>query len=130
MREAELTHCRLAMLAALGFVFPEIAKLPGEIYGSVSPIALEAQQQVPLSVWAQIGLTVAVSEGLRSQKIWQEDHVPGKLGFDPLNLAKNKTPEQMRVMELKEVRNGRLAMIGISGMIAQQLVNGKGILDF
>lgn len=32
-------------------------------------------------------------------------------------------------MQAKEISNGRLAMIGTAGMLFQELVNGKGILE-
>ncbi len=34
---------------------------------------------------------------------------------DPLNFGKGKSAEQMKDLELKEIKNGRLAMIAIMG---------------
>ncbi|CAN0114130.1 unnamed protein product, partial [Ectocarpus fasciculatus] len=57
----------------------------------------------------------------------KEDYIPGDLGFDPLNL-KPDDEEALDVMKTKELNNGRLAMIGIAGMLAQELVNPADIL--
>ena len=32
-------------------------------------------------------------------------------------------------MQTKELQNGRLAMLGAAGMLVQELVNGKGIME-
>ena len=55
-----------------------------------------------------------------------DDYYPGDVGFDPLNL-KPEDPEEFAELHTKELQNGRLAMIGASGMILQELVNGKEI---
>ena len=34
---------------------------------------------------------------------------------DPLNFSKGKSAEQMKDLELKEIKNGRLAMVAIMG---------------
>ena len=52
--------------------------------------------------------------------------LPGDLGFDPLGL-KPKTEKDLKSMQTKEINNGRLAMIGIAGMVAQELVSGMKI---
>lgn len=49
----------------------------------------------------------------------------GDLGFDPLGL-KPADPDALKELQTKELNNGRLAMIGIAGMVAQELVtSGK-----
>jgi light-harvesting complex I chlorophyll a/b binding protein 1 len=58
----------------------------------------------------------------------REDYTPGDLGFDPLNL-KPADSESFRDMRTKELNNGRLAMIGTVGMLAQELVDHRGILE-
>ena len=56
----------------------------------------------------------------------KEDYIPGDLGYDPSHV-KPKNPYQLRSMENKELNNGRLAMIGIAGMLVQELVNPVNI---
>ena len=57
----------------------------------------------------------------------KEDYSPGDLGFDPLNI-KPKTEADFETMQTKELNNGRLAMIGIAGMLVQELINPANIL--
>lgn len=57
----------------------------------------------------------------------KEDYSPGDLGFDPLNI-KPKTEADFETMQTKELNNGRLAMIGIAGMLVQELINPADIL--
>eukprot|EP00970_Alexandrium_tamarense_P010408 scaffold2107_cov192-Alexandrium_tamarense.AAC.35 len=51
---------------------------------------------------------------------------PGDVGFDPLGL-KPKDADEFATMATKELQNGRLAMLGAAGMIAQELTNGEEI---
>ena len=52
--------------------------------------------------------------------------LPGDLGFDPLGL-KPTNDKDLKNIATKELNNGRLAMIGIAGMVAQELVSGMKI---
>jgi hypothetical protein len=45
------------------------------------------------------------------------------LGWKPKDAAAFAT------MQTKELNNGRLAMLAVAGIIAQELVNGKGVLE-
>merc|ERR1712190_663032 len=58
----------------------------------------------------------------------RSDHTPGDLGFDPPNL-KPTDPEELKVMQTKELNNGRLAMIAAAGMIAQELATGSKLFE-
>ena len=51
------------------------------------------------------------------------DYRNGDLGWDPLGL-KPTDPAAYKDMCTKEINNGRLAMIGIIGMLGQELANG------
>lgn len=68
----------------------------------------------------------ASPEGEFSFQQLKEDHYPGDVGFDPLGL-KPKDAGAFAEMQTKELQNGRLAMLGAAGIIAQELTNGKEI---
>jgi hypothetical protein len=138
-REVELKHARVAMLAALGFVV-------GEQYhplfgGGIDTPAYKAFQETPLETfWPLVVAAIAIpeinsvftfvdpaeSKSLAKGEQWliRDDHEPGDFGFDPLGL-KPEDPDELKEMQTKELNNGRLAMISIAGMVAQELVSGE-----
>jgi len=97
-------------------------------------------QQVPGLFWGIIGAAIFAAESQRVQFAWQNpfeadklflqkaDFTPGDYNFDPLGLSAGKDNEWLLDMKLKEVNNGRVAMIAISGMVAQELVNGLNLI--
>jgi len=121
------------MLAALGFPIAEsFHPLFG---GQVDVPSYIAFQETPLQAfWPAVVLFIAVPEVFSvftfqspfGGEPWaiRTDHLPGDIGFDPLNL-KPGSAAALKEMETKELNNGRLAMIGIAGMVAQELASGQ-----
>ena len=134
-REAELKHGRVAMLAALGFpfaeefhpIFPE-DKMPSDFSFQLSPLQTY-WPLVLLGVGALELFSIASFKKVKDGK-WElmDDHESGDLGWDPLSL-KPSDPDRLLTMQNKELNNGRLAMIGIAGMVAQELVTRMPVLE-
>jgi hypothetical protein len=153
-REAELQHGRVAMLAAIGMLVTEepiefhpLFEAANKDIGPAIRHLDEVRAVEPL-FFEILGLIIGGLELNRalvgfkapdsgtlgrassdSGTMFQDlndDYYPGDVGFDPLNL-KPEDPEEFAELHTKELQNGRLAMIGASGMILQELVNGKEI---
>jgi hypothetical protein len=142
-REAELTHGRVSMLAVIGFLVGE--KVEGSSFlfdASIKGPAITHLSQVPPLFWALLTIAIGASEQTRATIGWvdpkdapvskpgllRDDYVPGDIGFDPLGL-KPSDPTELAILQTKELQNGRLAMLAAAGFMAQELVDGKGILE-
>ena len=133
-REAELAHGRVGMLAAAGFVVQE--KFHPLFTGDGGP-AIDQFAKLPVIMWPLITIFIGGCESLRISKGWsnpnEPDHVfqkllpeyvPGHIGFDPLGL-KPTDPEEFRIMQTKELQNGRLGMLAAAGFLAQEAVTDQ-----
>jgi light-harvesting complex I chlorophyll a/b binding protein 4 len=131
LREAEIKHGRSSMLATLGFVAQQYVNLPGYTHVDDSNMAPEA---VGVSAMLQIVMWMGVLEfwtnkgNVTMETMFQnEDRVPGDLGFDPMGFAVGKSQEEKDAMALKELKNGRLAMLAIGGMIHHNWITGDAL---
>jgi hypothetical protein len=134
-REVELKHGRVAMLASLGFLVGEnFHPLFG---GDIDVPSYLAFQQTPLQTfWPAVVAALAIPEVFSvfdfnsplGGQPWsvRSDREAGDMGFDPLGL-KPADPKELKELQTKELNNGRLAMIGAAGMIAQEFVSGAKI---
>uniref|UniRef100_A0A7R9U4F0 Uncharacterized protein n=1 Tax=Pinguiococcus pyrenoidosus TaxID=172671 RepID=A0A7R9U4F0_9STRA len=125
LRDAELKHCRLAMLAAAGWPLSELnhnglsesLNLPNVLAaGGRAPSVLNGGLgNINLAYWAAILGAAAAIELVGMKKAG-----PGDYGFDPLGLA-DKIGEDW--VATAEVKNGRLAMIAITAFAFQEFVS-------
>jgi hypothetical protein len=130
-RAAELKHGRIAMLAALGtFINAAGISLPDAPFqGTTKSFAALAQvaEQRPGAL-IQIVLAIAAVEALSVNL--PEGQFPGDLGFDPANqIPVYEGKGTFDDLRLKELKNGRLAMIGIAGMWVQEALTGQGVFE-
>ena len=142
-REAEVTHGRVAMLAAVGFLVGE--KVEGSTFlfdSQITGSAVDQFPQVPIGYSLIMLGIIGFAEFFRAKTGWEDpadtrydqpgqlkaDYYPGDIGFDPLGL-KPEDQEEYDIMQTKELQNGRLAMLGAAGMLAQEAVDHQGILE-
>ena len=125
-RGAEIKHGRIAMLATVGFVVQEYVHIPGEAYQNPHP--LQAPWTVPMAANLQILLLAGAIELATADKTYGD--TPWDLGFDPLCFQEGKTQAQLDDLALKELTNGRLAMMAFVGMTIQTLIFDKPLLQF
>merc|ERR1719327_1716536 len=133
-RCVEIKHGRVCMVAFLGMtVGPNDLFAPSHALLSPSlglhfddiPGGIAAINAVPAAGWAQIIALVGAHELTINKQDYTK--VPGEnpafLGFKP------DDPAVFKEKQLKELKNGRLAMIAVLGELMAQKVSGQGTYE-
>merc|ERR1712071_80558 len=124
MREAEIKHGRLAMLAVVGWPIAELFDksiaaalcLPSALTSTgESPSLLNGGlDKIDPEYWIIVlsiaGLAELESNSAQAEK--ENKYVPGDCNFDPLQLFPEKKNEQFE-MQTKEIKHGRVAMMAL-----------------
>jgi hypothetical protein len=140
MREAEIKHSRLAMLAVVGWPIAELFDKP--IADSIglptlltksgeSPSLLNGGlDRIEIAYWVAVVALAGIVEleNATQKEEKPKDYVPGDCGFDPLGfLPKDK--EGQKEMMTKEIKHGRISMMAILGFAIQEAIYGIPVVQ-
>ncbi|CAJ1385904.1 unnamed protein product [Effrenium voratum] len=122
--QVEIKHGRVAMIAVVGYIMPEIFRFPGcESFQH----GLAALESIPLEGWVQLVALVGAHEVLvkpRAGGLGSSDFGLGTElidGIDEAELERKQTSER---------NNGRLAMVAIMGLMVQDGMFGEPPLSY
>merc|ERR1712176_1644174 len=139
MREAEIKHSRLAMLAVVGWPLAELwdkpladaAGLPSLLTttGSSPSLLNGGLDKVSVAYWVAVVALAGIIEieNMKMKDDKGKDYVPGDCNFDPLNFFPKDKKGQMEMMT-KEIKHGRIAMMAVLGFAVQEFIYGKPVV--
>lgn len=138
MREAEIKHARIAMLAAAGWPVSELwdksladaLNLPALLddAGRAPALLNGGLGKVPLAYWGFVLLVGSAIDVYGLTKVNEKDYVPGNLNIDPLQVA-SKDDAISNWMKLAEIKNGRLAMLAITAYAVLEFAQHKPVVE-
>jgi Chlorophyll A-B binding protein len=128
------------MLAVVGWPIAELLDRPiAESLGlpalltksGESPSVLNGGlEKIDLAYWAAIFSLAGIIE-IENMKMKEEkgkNYIPGDCNFDPLKLFPQERMAKFD-MQLKEIKNGRVAMMAILGFVAQEALYGVPVVQ-
>ena len=131
-RSVEVKHGRIAMAATLGMLTQQTNRFDGLLSPSQNlkfadiPNGLGALKAVPLEGWVQIAVLIGLHEVIVKQR---PGKAPGDFGTGYFGVAlDDQSAGQLRSLNA-EIANGRLAMLGILGMFASEIINGEVLAE-
>lgn len=127
LREAELKHGRIAMMAWLGFcavdcglrVLPVPEALEGVTAATAHDASVEQGGLSQMFLW--FGLTEIIGLVALVQMLEGSGRAPGDFGLDG-GLLKGKSDEYIENMKLAEITHCRLGMLAFSGVVTQAVL--------
>lgn len=128
LREAELKHGRICMMAVTGFAAVDMGfhvyPFPEAYEGLTSVTAHDAL--VKQGAMGQMLLWFSLAEIIDSVAVIQmlggSGRKPGDFGLDPVKFVTGVSKEVEDEMKLKEITHCRLAMLAFSGMVTQAVL--------
>jgi light-harvesting complex I chlorophyll a/b binding protein 1 len=132
MRESEIKHGRIAMLAVVGFITTDLGIIIhpyGKGLTSVTAHDVLADKKVMGNILLFMCLFEIVSYIAVSEMLQGSGREPGYFGFGT-KYYEGKSEEQIKKLKYNEIMNGRLAMLAFGGMVTQSVLYDKGFPYF
>lgn len=145
-RQAEVVHARFAMLGVAGILVPDLASHAGIQWAGAGVPWYEAGHFEYFAPTGSIFVTQLLMMGYAETRRWMDVKNPGSVNkdpifsgnslpagtvgypggiFDPFGWSKN----DISTLQLKEIKNGRLAMMAMLGFYVQHAVVGGTPVD-
>jgi len=136
MREAEVKHARLAMLAVVGWPLAELlnplsllktdGRAPALFNGGLGdgPIAPFLILAAGAAAYLELQTKDRVNDTAKPN-----GYIAGDLGFDPLGFFGQQGAYAQKKLRANELNNGRLAMLAITGFAVQEFIWQEPVVD-
>ncbi|CAK9021122.1 unnamed protein product, partial [Durusdinium trenchii] len=129
-RELELKHGRICMVATIGMIVPDLfGRFGGYLSPSMDlkfsdiPCTIEAIYKVPAAGWLQV---FALAGAIEAKNL----AFPTNYGYPPFWGQIDKLePEEKQKKLLAEINNGRLAMVAMAAIVAQNGATGQSLVE-
>jgi len=142
--QAELVHCRWAMLGAAGIMIPDALRTAGIL--NIPRWDVSGVAEYPIGLGAQV-VVLIFAMGFAEGKRWADINNPGSVnqdpifsnnsvkgtdlgypGFDPLGMGFGDAT-YLKQIRAKEIANGRLAMMACLGFFVQAAYTDKSPIE-
>ena len=140
MREAEIKHARLAMLAAVGWPLAELinpwlttssGRAPSLFNGGLGdgPVPFFLVLAAGAAAYGEYVAEEKANDRKQMGAAEQQQRIAGDFGFDPIGFSKEEGAYRQKELRSSELFNGRLAMLAITGFAVQEFLWTKPVVE-